>query len=160
MVRVPITRQGYNELLKELEHMKSVERTRIMREIEAARGHGDLSENAEYHAAKEKQGHVEAKIRDLENKLAESDIVDVSGLPGDKAVFGSFVSLENLETGERVRYQLVGPYEADIKKKKISVTSPIGRALMGKEPGDVAMVQAPGGLKEYEVISVGAGGDE
>jgi transcription elongation factor GreA len=154
MYRIPITREGYNELLKELEHMKSVQRPRIMREIEAARGHGDLSENAEYHAAKEKQGHIEAKIRDLENKLAESDIIETVRLPEDRVVFGSVVMLENLETGEQVQYRLVGPHEADIRKNKVSVTSPIGRALVGKGPGDVATVHAPGGTKEYEVIQI------
>jgi len=154
MLRVPITREGYNELLKELEYMKSVQRPRIMKEIEAARGHGDLSENAEYHAAKEKQGHIEAKIRELENKLGESDIIEITRLPEDRVVFGTAVVLENLETGEKVQYRLVGPYEADIKKKRVSVTSPIGRALMGKAPGDVATVQAPGGKKEYEVIGI------
>jgi len=152
MVRVPITREGYNELHQVLEHMKNVDRPRIMREIEAARAHGDLSENAEYHAAKETQGHLEAKIRDLENKLGESDIIEVTGLPDDRVVFGSVVVLENLDTGETVQYRLVGPHEADIKKNKVSVTSPIGRALLGKRPGDVATVQAPGGKREYEVV--------
>jgi transcription elongation factor GreA len=156
MSRVPITREGYNELLKTLEHMKGVQRLQITKEIEAARAHGDIAENAEYHAAKEKQGHIEAKIRELENKLAESDIVETAKLPEDKVVFGSVVVLENLETGEKVQYRLVGPYEADIKKSKISVTSPIGRALLGKTPGDVAMVQAPGGRKEYEVVDLGS----
>jgi len=154
MSRVPITREGYNELLKELEYMKSTQRPQIMKEIEAARGQGDLSENAEYHAAKERQGHIEAKIRDLENKLGESDIIEITRLPEDRVVFGTAVVLENLETGEEVQYRLVGPHEADIKKKKVSVTSPIGRALMGKAPGDVATVQAPGGRKEYEVIRI------
>ena len=154
MSRVPITREGYNELLKALAHMKSVERPQIMREIEAARAHGDLSENAEYHAAKEKQGHIEAKIRDLENKLGESDIVETTRLPDDKVVFGSVVTLGNLETGETVQYRLVGPHEADIKKNKVSVTSPIGRALVGRAPGDVATVHAPGGRREYEVIRI------
>jgi transcription elongation factor GreA len=156
MSRVPITREGYNELLKTLEHMKGVQRLQITKEIEAARAHGDIAENAEYHAAKEKQGHIEAKIRELENKLAESDIVETAKLPEDKVVFGSVVVLENLETGEKVQYRLVGPHEADIKKSKVSVTSPIGRALLGKAPGDVAMVQAPGGRKEYEVINLGS----
>lgn len=154
MSRVPITKEGYNELLKELEHMKSVERPRISKEIEAAREHGDITENAEYHAAKEKQGHMEAKIRDLENKLGESDIIETAGLPDDRVVFGSIVVLENLETGEKVRYKLVGPHEADIKKNKLSVTSPLGRALMRKAPGDVATVEAPGGRKEYEVMRI------
>ncbi len=156
MSRVPITREGYNELLKRLEHMKGVQRLQITKEIEAARAHGDIAENAEYHAAKEKQGHIEAKIRELENKLADSDIVETAKLPEDKVVFGSVVVLENLKTGEKVQYRLVGPHEADIKKSKISVTSPIGRALLGKAPGDVAMVQAPGGRKEYEVIDLGS----
>ena len=154
MSRVPITKEGYNELLKELEHMKSVERPRISKEIEVAREHGDITENAEYHAAKEKQGHMEAKIRDLENKLGESDIIETGGLPDDRVVFGSVVVLENLETGEKVRYKLVGPHEADIKKNKLSVTSPLGRALMRKAPGDVATVEAPGGRKEYEVMRI------
>ena len=154
MSRVPITKEGYNELLKELEHMKGVERPRISKEIEAAREHGDITENAEYDAAKEKQGHMEAKIRDLENKLGESDIIETVGLPDDRVVFGSIVVLENLETGEKVRYKLVGPHEADIKKNKVSVTSPLGRAIMRKAPGDVATVEAPGGRKEYEVMRI------
>ncbi|NIO04507.1 MAG: transcription elongation factor GreA [Proteobacteria bacterium] len=156
MTRVPITREGYNELVKELEYVRSVRRPQIMREIEAAREHGDLTENAEYHAAKEKQGQIEAKIRELENRLGESDIVDIVKLPEDRVVFGSVVLLENLETGGRVQYRLVGPHESDIKKNRVSVTSPIGRALIGKTPGDVATVQAPGGKKEYEVIRIGS----
>jgi transcription elongation factor GreA len=156
MPRMPITREGYNGLLKTLEHMKTVDRSRIMKEIEAARAHGDLTENAEYHAAKEKQGHIEARIRELENKLGESDIIETAKLPKDRIVFGSVVALENLENGERVRYRLVGPHEADIKKNEISVTSPIGRALLGRGPGDVATVQAPGGRKEYEVVEIGS----
>ncbi len=156
MTRVPITREGYNELVKELEYMRSVRRPQIMQEIEAAREHGDLTENAEYHAAKEKQGQIEAKIRELENRLGESDIVDIGKLPEDRVVFGSVVLLENLETGGRVQYRLVGPHESDIKKNRVSVTSPIGRALIGKTPGDVATVQAPAGKKEYEVIRIGS----
>ncbi len=156
MTRVPITREGYNELLKELEYLKNVDRPRIMKEIEVAREHGDLTENAEYHAAKEKQGQIEGKIRELESKLGESDIVENVQLPEDRVVFGSAVLVENLETGERVQYRLVGPHESDIKRKRVSVTSPIGRALMGKAPGDVATVQAPGGEKEYEVIRIGS----
>ncbi len=155
MTRVPITRAGYNQLLKALKELRNVSRPQIMREIEAAREHGDLTENAEYHAAKEKQGQIEGKIRELENKLGESDIVDVERLPDDRVVFGSVVLLDNLETGERVQYQLVGPHESDVKKRKVSVTSPIGRALMGKAPGEVVIVQAPGGKKEYEVIRIG-----
>jgi transcription elongation factor GreA len=155
MARVPITKEGYNELLKSLKQMKSVQRPEIMKEIEAARSHGDISENAEYHAAKERQGQIEAKIRELENRLGESDIIETAGLPENKVVFGAVVALENLENGEQVQYRLVGPYEADIKKGKISVTSPIGRAILGKVPGDVATVQAPGGRKQYEVIRIG-----
>jgi transcription elongation factor GreA len=154
MSRVPITREGYNRLMKELQSLKRADRPQIMREIEAARAHGDLSENAEYHAAKEKQGHIEGKIRELENKLGESDIIEIGQLPNDKVVFGSVVVLENLDTGEQVRYRLVGPHEADIKDRTISVTSPIGKALVGKIPGDVATVQAPGGKKEYEVVQI------
>jgi len=156
MSRVPITREGYNELHRLLERMKSVDRPRIMREIEVAREHGDISENAEYHAAKETQGHIEARIRDLENKLGESDIIEVTGLPDDRVVFGSIVVLENLDTGDTVQYRLVGPHEADIKKNKVSVTSPIGKALLGKAPGDVATVQAPGGKREYEIVRLGS----
>ena len=156
MSRVPITREGYNELHRLLERMKSVDRPRIMREIEVAREHGDISENAEYHAAKETQGHIEARIRDLENKLGESDIIEVTGLPDDRVVFGSIVVLDNLDTGDTVQYRLVGPHEADIKKNKVSVTSPIGKALLGKAPGDVATVQAPGGKREYEIVRLGS----
>jgi transcription elongation factor GreA len=157
MSRVPITREGYNELLKVLEQLKTQQRPRIMKEIEAARGHGDLAENAEYHAAKERQGHIEGKIRELENKLGESDIIEIANLPKDRIVFGSVVVLENLDTAERVQYRLVGPHEADIKKNRISVVSPMGKALLGKTPGDVATVQAPGGRRDYEVIDILSG---
>jgi transcription elongation factor GreA len=154
MTRVPITREGYNELLKALERLRNVERPRITAEIEAARAHGDLSENAEYHAAKERQGHLEGKIRELESKLGESDIIEITRLPEDRVVFGSVVLLENLETGEKAQYRLVGPHEADIKKHRLSVTSPIGKAVIGRTPGDVVTVHAPGGKKEYELVAI------
>ena len=154
MSRRPITRTGYATLMKELKHLKVHERPRIIREIEVARGHGDLSENAEYDAAKEKQGYIEGKIRDLEQRLSLADIIDPCTLPRDRVVFGVTVRLLNLDTDEEEIYHLVGPDESDVAQKKISVFSPIGDALLGKRVEEIATVHAPRGIIEYEILDI------
>ncbi|GJM02189.1 MAG: transcription elongation factor GreA [Rhodomicrobium sp.] len=153
--KVPMTVEGHAELEKELQHRKSVERPRIIQAIAEARAHGDLSENAEYHAAKESQGLNEARVSDLEDKLSRADVIDVTKLSGDRVVFGATVDLIDDDTEEEVTYRIVGEYEADVKAGKVSVTSPIARALIGKRAGDVAEVTTPRGSRTYEVIKIG-----
>ena len=152
--RQPITRGGLARLKEELKRLKYVERPKIVKEIAEARSHGDLSENAEYHAAKEKQSHIEGRITQVEHWIASADVIDVSRLSGDRVVFGATVHLTDSQSGDEVLYRIVGELEADLKQGKISVTSPIARALIGKEEGDVAVVQSPGGTKEYEIKAV------
>ena len=154
MSRAPITREGYARIREELERLKRVDRVQIVKEIQVARAHGDISENAEYHAAREKQGWIEAKIRDLENKLASSEIVDVAKGPKDRVVFGAQVKLEDLDSEEEKLYRIVGPHEADINKGLVSITSPLARAMLGREVGDEILVKAPGGTKEYEILDI------
>lgn len=154
MERVPITPEGYQSLKKELEHLRKVERPNSIKAIEEARSHGDLSENAEYEAARDRQAFVEARLGELEYKLLRADIIDSETLPKDRAVFSCSVLLENLETGENVRYQLVGPDESDIEEGRISVTSPLGKAIIGKKPGDEITLQTPGGKRHYELIDI------
>ncbi|CAI8815482.1 transcription elongation factor GreA [Methylocaldum szegediense] len=155
MNKVPLTARGAAKLREELNHLKTVVRPKIIAAIAEARAHGDLKENAEYHAAREQQGFTEGRIKELEAKLARAEIIDVTTLnPGGKVVFGATVELEDIESGESVTYQIVGEDEANIKEGLISITSPIARALIGKREGDVATVQAPGGVKEFEVCSV------
>lgn len=152
--KVPMTVEGHAELEKELQHRKSVERPRIIQAISEARAHGDLSENAEYHAAKEAQGLNEARVSDLEDKLSRADVIDVTKLSGDRVVFGATVELIDDDTEEEVTYKIVGEYEADVKAGKVSITSPIARALIGKKAGDVAEVTTPRGAKSYEVMKI------
>jgi len=152
--RVPITQSGYEALKKELKHLKSVERPKVIKAIEEARAHGDISENAEYDAAKERQAQITRRISELEYKIAHAEVIDTSNLNTDRAFFGCTVVLENLDTEEIVRYQLVGPDESDIKKGRISVSSPLGKAIIGKEKGDEITIQVPGGLRRYEVIDI------
>jgi len=152
--RVPITREGYESLKKELEHLRKVERPKYIRAIEDARSHGDLSENAEYEAAKDRQAFTEARLGELEYKLARADIIDPETLPKDRAVFFSAVVLENTETGENVRYRLVGPDESNIEEGRISVSSPLGKAIIGKKPGDEITLQTPGGKRFYELLEI------
>ncbi|MCG8465102.1 MAG: transcription elongation factor GreA [Xanthomonadales bacterium] len=155
MQRTPLTQVGADRLREELEHLKKVVRPQIIEAIAEARAHGDLKENAEYHAAREQQGFTEGRIQELEGTLSSAQIIDPSKLnPGDRVVFGAYVLLADLESGEETRYQLVGELEADIKEKRISITSPIGKALVGKSEGDEVQVQAPGGLREYEIVTV------
>ena len=155
MSTIPLTVRGAQRLKDELQRLKSVERPAVINAIAEARAQGDLSENAEYDAAKEKQGFIEGRIAEIEGKLASAQVIDPSTLDaGGRIVFGATVELEDLDAGETVTYQIVGDDEADIKEGKISVSSPIARALIGKSTGDVAEVRAPGGLREYEVLDV------
>ena len=155
MNKVPLTVQGAERLRVELENLKRKERPRIIEAIAEARAHGDLKENAEYHAAKEQQSFVEGRIADLDSKLSSAELIDVTKInAGGKIVFGTTVDLINEETGEEVTYQIVGDDEADIKESRISISSPIARALIGKEEGDVAVVNAPSGIIEYEILAV------
>lgn len=155
MNKIPLTVTGAELLRQELHHLKTVERPAVIAAIAEARAHGDLSENAEYDAAKERQGFVEGRIKEVEGKLSNAQIIDPALLDADgRCVFGATVELEDLENESEVTYQIVGDDEADIKQGKISVSSPIARALIGKYAGDVAEVQAPGGIREYEIIEV------
>ncbi len=152
--RIPITSSGLRRLKDELKQLQTVERLKISKEIEVARAHGDLRENAEYHAAKEKQSHIEGRILDLNDWIARAEVIDVSKLSGDKVVFGATVKLLDVDSDKEVTYTLVGELEADIKRRLISVTSPLARGLIGKAVGDLATVQSPGGPREYEVVEV------
>ncbi len=154
MERIPITKEGYATLKKELEKITTIDRPENIKAIEEARSHGDLSENAEFEAAKERQAFLETRANELKYKLTHADIIDPANLPKDKAVFGSKVLLENIETGEEIKYQLVGPDESDIEDGRISVTSPLGRAMIGKVPGDEIIVLAPGGRRNYELVEI------
>ncbi len=151
---IPITKKGYEALQAELERLKKVERPKNIKEIEEARGHGDLSENAEYHAAKERQSHIQGRIRDVEHKLAEAQIIDTSKLSTEKVVFGATVTVKDSQNGKEQRYTLVGQDEGDLKNGKISVQSPVGRALIGKRVGDTCEVQTPAKKVEYEVLNI------
>ncbi|MGH8476358.1 MAG: transcription elongation factor GreA [Methylococcales bacterium] len=155
MKKVPLTVEGAEKLRNELTELKSVVRPRIIQAIAEARAHGDLKENAEYHAAREQQSFTEGRIAEIESKLSRSEIIDVTRLnAGGKVVFGATVELEDLDTATKVTYKIVGEDEADIKEGRISVTSPIARALIGKEEEDVISFHAPGGVKEYEILRV------
>lgn len=155
MSKVPLTVNGAEKLRAELHQLKTLERPSVIAAIAEARSHGDLSENAEYDAAKERQGFVEGRIKEVEGKLSNAQIIDPKLLDADgRCVFGATLDLEDQDTGTPVSYQIVGEDEADIKAGKISVNSPIARALIGKFAGDIAQVQAPGGLRQYEVIDV------
>jgi transcription elongation factor GreA len=155
MKRNPITLRGAEMLRAELKRLKSEDRPNIIKAIAEARSHGDLSENAEYHAAREQQGFIEGRIAELEAKLSTAEIIDVAQLtPGDKVVFGATVDLEAEEDGKRVTYTIVGDDEADIRASRIAITSPIARALIGKSEGDVVDVTATGGVRSYEIVAV------
>ena len=155
MEKVPMTIEGFSLLETELQRLKAVERPRIISAISEARAHGDLSENAEYHAAKEQQGYNEAKVAELEDKLSRADVIDISKLSGESVKFGATVKLVDEDTDEEVSYKIVGEYEADVKKGKISITSPIARALIGKKKGDSVEVTTPKGARAYEILKVG-----
>lgn len=154
MEKVPITKAGFEKLKKDLETLKNVSIPENVRDIEVARAHGDISENAEYSAAKERQSFLYGKMQELENQLATSNIINLKGLNTSKVVFGCCVSLEDIDSGEKIKFQLLGPYESDINQSKISVTSPIGRALIGKSIGSEVSVQTPGGTRNLEVIDI------
>ena len=154
MEKIPITPQGYELLKNELTQLMSVERPQNIKAIEEARAHGDLSENAEFEAAKERQAFIEARVNELNYKLGNAQVIDPETLPKDRAVFASRVLLSNVETGEDVEYQLVGPDESDINGGRISVASPLGQAIIGKKPGDEIVVQAPGGKRVYELVEI------
>ncbi|MBC8198889.1 MAG: transcription elongation factor GreA [Desulfobacterales bacterium] len=154
MERIPITKEGYEILKKELEHLKKIERPKNIKALEDARAHGDLSENAEFEAAKDRQSFIEGRIGELGHKLANADIIDPDTLPKDCAVFGCTVLLENIDNEENVKYQLVGPDESSVEEGRISVSSPLGRAIVGKKPGDEIQLQAPGGKRFYELVEI------
>ncbi len=154
MERVPITREGFKTLKAEFEQLKTVERPQNIKAIEEARAHGDLSENAEFAAAKERQAFLEARIGELGHKLGNADIIDPDGQPKDRAVFASRVVLENLDSGESVVYQLVGPDESSIEEGRISISSPLGKAIIGKKTGDEIVLQAPAGKRCYELVEI------
>ncbi|EKD41962.1 MAG: transcription elongation factor GreA [uncultured bacterium] len=153
--RFPMTRLGYDMMKQEFDHLKSVERPKIMDEVETARAHGDLSENAEYHAAREKMGHIQGRIMDLELRLSRAEIIDPVQFKGqDKVMFGAKVTLLDLETDKESIYQIVGEYEADVNVGKLSITSPIARAVVGKKTGETVIVRTPKGPRDVEIVAV------
>jgi transcription elongation factor GreA len=157
MNKVPMTSQSFEKLDEELRRIKSVDRPEVIRAIGEAREHGDISENAEYHAAKDRQGYIEARVRVLEDKISRAEVIDISKLSGDAVKFGATVAVADEETDQETTYQIVGTDEADIKAGLLSVTSPLGRALIGKTIGDSVDVHTPSGLKSYEILSVNFG---
>lgn len=158
-MRAPITAAGARRLRAELEELKSVKRPAVIASIAEARGHGDLKENAEYHAAREQQGFIEGRIKHLESELSHAQIIDVATLDaGDRIVFGATVTLADEDTGEERRYQIVGDLEADIKQGLIAISSPVARALIGKHEGDSISIEAPGGTRDYEIVAVSYAG--
>jgi transcription elongation factor GreA len=154
MEKVPMTAEGYHALDEELKRLKTVERPAVIAAIGEARLHGDLSENAEYHAAKDRQGWIEGQIAEIEDKMARAQVIDVSKLSGTQVKFGATVSVIDEDTEEKARYQIVGEHEADVKQGRVSITSPIARAMIGKESGDVVEVTTPAGVKAYEITKV------
>ncbi|HOJ52176.1 MAG TPA: transcription elongation factor GreA [Syntrophales bacterium] len=154
MTKIPITKAGFLKIKRELDHLKSVAVPENIRDIEAARAHGDLSENAEYTAAKERQTFLQSRIQELESKLASSDIIEVTNIKTDHVVFGASVVITDLNTGQDITYKLVGPLESDIGNNMISVTSPIGKALIGHKVGDEIQVQTPGGIREFQIVEI------
>ncbi len=156
MDKIPITKEGFEKLKKELDTIKNVFIPENVRDIEVARAHGDLSENAEYTAAKERQSYLYGKSQELENNLATSNIITLSGKVSGKVVFGCFVTIADIDGGEEIKYQLVGPFESDINQNKISVTSPIGRAMIGKGIDSEIVVKTPGGTRNFQIIDISA----
>lgn len=156
--RIPMSMAGNQKMREELERLERVERHEIVKAIETARAHGDLSENAEYHAAKERQGMIEGRIMELKDKLSRAEVIDCSKVSTQRAVFGTVITLMDMDTDEEVTYQLLGPEEADVKKGSISVLSPLGRSMLGKEVGDEVTTKTPGGMREFEVVEIAVGG--
>jgi len=151
---IPMTKEGAEAIKRELKRLKSVERPKNVQEISTARDHGDLRENAEFHAAKEKQSHIAGRIQMLEDRLARAEIIDVARLSGSRVVFGATVTLEDADSGAKAQYTIVGETEADLKKGRISITSPIARGLVGREVGDSVTIRTPGGEREYQILEV------
>lgn len=154
MARIPITKEGFEKLKKDLETLRNVSIPENVRDIEVARSHGDISENAEYAAAKERQSFLHGRVQELENNLASCDIIAVTVTNNDKVVFGCFVTISDSENGEEIKYQLLGPLESDIAQNKISVTSPIGRALIGKKIDSEIVVETPGGTRRFQIVDI------
>jgi transcription elongation factor GreA len=154
MEKIPMTASGYQRLVEELKNLKSVERPAVIRAISEARAHGDLSENAEYHSARERQGFIEGRIADIESRVSRAEVIDVSKLSGTRVMFGATVTIMDEETEQESTYQIVGEHEADVQRHRLSLTAPLARALIGKEIGDSVDVQTPGGIRSYEIISV------
>lgn len=154
MKKVPMTAEGHTALDEELKRLKTVERPAVISAIAEARLHGDLAENSEYHAAKDRQGWIEGQIAEIEDKMARAQVIEVGKLSGHQVMFGATVSLVDEDTEEEARYQIVGEHEADVKSGKVSITSPIARAIIGKKAGDVVEVNTPGGVKAYEITKV------
>jgi transcription elongation factor GreA len=154
MSKIPMTADGYSRLEEELKHLKAVERPAVIRAIAEAREHGDLSENAEYHAARERQSFIEGRLAELEDKIARAEVIDVTKLSGKQVKFGATVTLIDEDTEEKITYQIVGEDEADVKARRLSVTSPLARALIGKYVNDSVEVSTPGGSKSYEIVKV------
>ncbi|MCI5140519.1 MAG: transcription elongation factor GreA [Candidatus Electrothrix sp. ATG1] len=155
--RIPMSKTGHVQLKDELEQLEKVERHEVVKAIEIARAHGDLKENAEYHAAKERQGMIEGRIMELKDKLGRAEVIDCTNVNTSRAVFGAVVTLMDMETDEEVSYQLLGPEEADVKKGSISVLAPLGRSILGKEVGDEVVAKTPGGVREFEVVEIEPG---
>lgn len=154
MEKVPMTQSGYRKLEEEIKHLKTVERPAIIQAIQEARTHGDLSENAEYHAAKERQGFIEGRVMELEDLISRAQVIDTSKLSGEQIKFGAIVTVIDEDTEEKAKYQIVGDFEADVKSGRVSISSPIARALIGKEVGDTVEVNTPGGGRSYEIVKV------
>jgi transcription elongation factor GreA len=152
--KIPMTSEGYQRLEEELRHLKLNERPAIIRAIAEAREHGDLSENAEYHAARERQSFVEGRVAELEDKIARAEVIDVTKLSGKQVMFGATITVVDEDTDEKNSYQIVGPDEADVKSKRLSITSPLARAVIGKKVGDTVEVTTPNGSKSYEIVKV------
>jgi len=155
--RIPMSNKGHLQLKEELDQLERVERHEVVKAIEVARAHGDLSENAEYHAAKERQGMIEGRIIELKDKLGRAEVIDCAKVASERGVFGTVVTLMDMDTDEEVTYQLLGPEEADVKKGSISVMSPLGRSILGKEVGDEVVTRTPGGVREFEVVEIQSG---
>jgi len=151
---MPISKAGYERLRGELIRLERKDRHEVIKAIEVARGHGDLKENAEYHAAKERQGHIEGRIMELKDKLSRAEVIDCSTVDCDRVIFGTVVTLIDLDTDDEMRYQLLGPEEVDVSNGKISVVSPMGKAIIGKRIGDEVEVRTPGGLRQFEVVNI------
>ena len=154
MIKIPMTADGFQRLEEELRHLKMNERPAVIRQIAEAREHGDLSENAEYHAARERQSFIEGRVAELEDKISRAEIIDVSKLSGKQVKFGATITVVDEDTDEKNSYQIVGPDEADIREKRLSITSPLARAVIGKKVGDTVEVTTPNGSKSYEIVKV------